>query len=89
MGYYLNIEKLSNKRHFAGIKTEIMLTYLIIPWSRVLLEKLTGLQLIKKFPAFYRTQRFITTFTSACQLLYPEPAQSSPYPHNPIPEDPS
>jgi hypothetical protein len=26
-----------------------------IPWSRVL-EKLTGLQLVKKFPAFYGTQ---------------------------------
>jgi len=27
----------------------------VTPWSRVLLEKLTGLQLVKKFPAFYRT----------------------------------
>jgi len=25
---------------------------LLTPWSRVLLEKLTGLQLVKKFPAF-------------------------------------
>jgi len=29
--------------------------YLLIPWSRVLLEKLTGLQLVKKFPTFYGT----------------------------------
>jgi len=29
-----------------------LLTYLLTPWSRVLLEKLTGLQLIKKFPTF-------------------------------------
>jgi hypothetical protein len=29
-----------------------LLTYLLTPWSRVLLEKLTGLQLDKKFPAF-------------------------------------
>ena len=28
-------------------------TYLLTPWSRVLLEKLTGFQLVKKFPAFY------------------------------------
>jgi hypothetical protein len=28
-------------------------TYLLTKWSRVLLEKLTGLQLVKKFPAFY------------------------------------
>jgi hypothetical protein len=40
------------------------LIYLLTPWSRVLLEKLTGLQLVKKFPAFYGTRRFITAFTS-------------------------
>ena len=45
-----------------------LLTYLLTPWSRVLLEKLTGLQLVKKFPAFYGTRRFITAVTSACHL---------------------
>jgi hypothetical protein len=44
------------------------LTYLLTPWNRVLLEKLTGLQLVKKFPAFYRTRRFITALTSARHL---------------------
>ena len=38
------------------------------PWSRFLLEKLTSLQLVKKFPTFYGTHRFITAFTSACHL---------------------
>jgi hypothetical protein len=33
--------------------------------SRVLLEKLAGLQLVNKFPAFYGTRRFITAFTNA------------------------
>jgi hypothetical protein len=28
---------------------------LISPWSIVLLEKLTGFRLVKKFPEFYRT----------------------------------
>jgi hypothetical protein len=56
--------------------------YLLTPCSRVLLEKLTGLQLVKKFPAFYWTRSFITAFSSAQHLcLYPEPAQSSTYPH--------
>jgi len=45
-----------------------LLTYLLTPWSRVLLEKLTGLQLVKKFPAFYGTRRFITALTSASHL---------------------
>jgi len=42
--------------------------YLLTPRSRVLSEKLTGLQLVKKFPAFYGTRRFITAFTSARHL---------------------
>jgi hypothetical protein len=46
-----------------------LLTYLLAAWSRVLLEKLTGLQLVKKFPAFYGTQRFITAFTNGPTVL--------------------
>ena len=45
-----------------------LLTYLLTPWSRVLLGKLTGLQLAKRFPAFYGTRMFITAFTSARHL---------------------
>jgi hypothetical protein len=45
-----------------------LLTYLLTPWSTVLLEKLTGLQLVKKLPAFYGTRRFITVVTSARHL---------------------
>jgi hypothetical protein len=33
--------------------------------ARVLLEKLTGFHLVKKFPAFFGTRRFITIFKSA------------------------
>jgi hypothetical protein len=39
-----------------------LIAYLLTPWSRVLLEKLTGFQLVRKFPAFYGTVRFITAF---------------------------
>ena len=42
-------------------------TYLLNPCSRVLLEKLTGSQLVKKFPTFW-TRRLITAFTSARHL---------------------
>jgi hypothetical protein len=51
-----------------GPQYHTILTYLLTPWSRVLLEKLTGLQLVKKFPAFYGTRRFITALTSARHL---------------------
>ena len=43
-------------------------TYLLTPWCRVLLEKLTGLQIVKKFPAFHGTRRFITALTSVRHL---------------------
>jgi len=33
-----------------------VLTYLLTPWSRVLLENLTGLKLVKKFPHFMETE---------------------------------
>jgi hypothetical protein len=34
-------------------------------WSSALLEKLPIVQPLKKFPAFYGTQRFITVFRRA------------------------
>ena len=59
-----------------------LLTYLLTPWCRVLLEKLTGLQLVKKFPAFHGTRRFITALISVRQLSlsWASPIQSI-YPH--------
>jgi len=45
-----------------------LLTYLLTPWRRFLLEKLTGLHLVKKLPAFYGTRKFITAVTSARHL---------------------
>ena len=54
---------------------------LFTPRSRVLLEKLTGFHLVKKFPAFYGSRMFITAFTSA---RAPVPILSQLYPvHTP------
>ena len=57
-------------------------TYLLTPWCRFLLEKLTGLQLVKKFPAFHGTRKFITALTSVrhLSLSWASPIQSI-YPH--------
>jgi hypothetical protein len=58
-----------NRRFFRNFlfKKDI-LTYLPAPRIRVILEKLIGFQLVKKFPAFYGTRRFITAATSARHL---------------------
>ena len=45
--------------------------HLLTPCRRVFLAKLTGFQVVKKFPAFNGTQRFITAFTSAHHLSLP------------------
>jgi len=50
----------------ASIHYEFMLCLnQLTPWSSALLGKLTVTQLVKKFPAFYATRRFITVFTTA------------------------
>ena len=56
-----------------------LLTSLLTSRCRVLLEKLTGLQLVKKFPAFHVTRRFITALTSVrhLSLSWASPIQST------------
>ena len=46
-------------------------TYLLTPCTTVFLKKLTGSQVVKKFPAFYGNRMFITAFTSARHLSLP------------------
>jgi len=67
MGYYITV-LYSTVLNTVGSYKTMVLTYLLTPWCRVLLEKLTGLQLVKKFPAFPGTRRFITALTSV--ILY-------------------
>jgi hypothetical protein len=55
--------------------------YLLTTWSRFLLEKLTCFQLVKKFPTFYGTRRFITAFTSARHLSILSQPNSVHNPH--------
>ena len=62
-------------------------SYLLTPWSTVLLEKLTGFHLVKKFPTFYGTSLPHSQVLAPCP--YPEPPRSSPCSHIPLPEDPS
>ena len=43
-------------------------TYLFTPWSRVLLEKLTGSAASQEIPRIFETRRFLTVLTSARHL---------------------
>jgi len=59
-----------------------MLTYLL-HGAGVLLEQLTGLQIVMKFPEFHGTRRFITALKSIrhLSLSWASPFQST-YPHS-------
>ena len=78
MGWVDHVARVVNKRNAhrllvrnlqrKNLFEELWLTYLIAPCSRFLLEKLTGSQLVKKFPASYGTRKFLTAFTRARHL---------------------
>jgi len=78
------LEKRKDYTHLIILKRQLksILTYLLTPRCRFLLEKLTGLQLVKKFPTFHGTRRFITALTSVCHLSlsWASPIRSI-YPH--------
>ena len=65
--YYLLIVKYVVIKNVSRSNSTLKL-HSLTPWSRVLLEKLTGSQLVKKFPAYYGTLWFITALTSARTL---------------------
>jgi len=77
-----------NSKKYSEIQSRnCILTYSL--HGAVLLKKVIGLQLVKKFPAFHGTRSFITAFTSVhhLSLSWASPIQSI-YPH-PTSEDPS
>jgi hypothetical protein len=63
------IEDTNSKKYNQCCQVPSIYTYLLTPWCTVLLEKLTGLQLVQKFPEFYGTRRFNTMFTSAAKCI--------------------
>jgi hypothetical protein len=63
-----------------------VLRIIFIPWSKVLPEKLTGPQLVRKFPAFYGNRRFMTAYTRArhLSLTWSRSIQPIPPHHTPL-----
>jgi len=86
------LKNLSRKKRFLLISYNnngSLSEYLLTPWSRVFLEKLTGSQLVKKLLCILWNPKLHYPHSQMpTNCPYPEPARSSPYPHNPLPEDP-
>jgi hypothetical protein len=58
--------------------TSFLDTYLLNPWSRNLLEKLTGFQLVKKFPhILWNPKGSLLHLQVPATCPHPEPVQSS------------
>jgi len=66
--YTINKKLMKNKSKETFFTRSKSYNYYLTPRSRVLPKKLTGFQLIKKFPAFYETRYLITAFTRAYHL---------------------
>ena len=67
LGYAMFLHKTVCLPNLSSNLTKL-LTYLLTPLCSVLFEKLTDPQLVKKFPTFYGTRRFITSFTRGRHL---------------------
>ena len=62
---YLNERSVSSETILLGIN---VLIFILTPWSRVILEKLTGSEASQEIPRIFGTRRFITVLTSARHL---------------------
>ena len=67
----------------------IQLTYLLTPWSTVLLEKLTGSAASQEIPRILEPEGSSPYSQVPATCPYPEPTTSSPHNSLPLPEDPS
>ena len=65
------------------------ISYLLTPWSRVLLEKLTGSAASQEIPRFLEPEGSSLYSQVPATCPYTEPTPSSPLNPLPIPEDPS
>jgi len=68
---------------------DLITPYLLTPWTRVFLEKPSGFQLLKTFPAVFGTRRFIIAFATACHLSLSCASSIQSMPQHSLPEDPS
>ena len=66
-----------------------IITYLLTPWSRVLLEKLTGSAGSQELTAFLEPEGSSPYSHVPATCPYPEPTPSSPQNPFPLPEDPA
>jgi hypothetical protein len=67
----------------------VLLTYLLTPWSRVLLEKLTGFAASEEIHAFMEPESSLPYSQVPATCPYPEPAPSITHNPLPLPEDQS
>jgi hypothetical protein len=66
-----------------------LITYLLTPWSRVLLEKLRGSEASQEIHSIFEPEGSSPYSQVPATCPCPEPTPSSPHNPLPLPEDPS
>ena len=66
VGDYINYWRMNDQTFIMSLVK--VSPYLLTPWSRVLLEKLTGSAASQEIPRIFGTRRFLTVPTSARHL---------------------
>jgi len=80
---FLEKNQLFSSCCYLQILNYLLITYSITAWNRVLLEKLTGSQLVKKFPHFMEPKGALPHSRMPATCPYPEPDHSSTCPPHP------
>jgi len=86
---YLRTEKSCKGNTIKIIFNYYLLTYLLTPWCRVLLEKLTVCSQSRNSLHFMEPEGSLRHSQASAIRPYPGPAHFSPYNHIPPPGDPS
>jgi len=63
-----NTRLLCTPRHRTILRPRHIQTSVFLNLLTYSMEKVTGFEIVKKFPEFYGTQTFFTAFASACNL---------------------
>jgi hypothetical protein len=86
MVWSLMLSKYTSHTNTQFRQNKIGISYLFTLWSGVLLERLTGSQLVMKFPTHYGTRIFITALTSVHHLFISWTSSIQSSPHIPLTE---
>ena len=91
---YFSLAPKLQEQYYEQYKQKSILTYLLTYLLTYSMEQSPSWEANRfsasqEIPAFHATRQFITVFPEQTTCPYPAPVRSNPYPHIPLPKDPS